>query len=67
VRKRHTLFINVPVNSEPMVYQCSLFSRAFLLAADRSAKETMTELLAAFKDHIRELHPDDYTGPEGAE
>jgi hypothetical protein len=61
------LIIRVPIKDEPMVYQCSLCGHAFRLAEDRSAKELMKELVAAFKDHIRGRHPEDLTGSEEAE
>jgi hypothetical protein len=56
------LIINVPGNREFLVYQCSLCGQEFLPAEDRSAKEAMTELLAVFKEHMREQHPEDSTG-----
>lgn len=56
------LIINVSANRESMVYQCSLCGVGFELAEDRGAKEAMKELMAAFKDHMREQHPEDLTG-----
>jgi hypothetical protein len=62
VKGKAQLIIDVPANRESIVYRCSLCGQEFQLAEDRSAKEAMTELLAAFKDHMRECHPEDLTG-----
>jgi len=64
VKGKGQLIINVPVNHESLVYQCSLCGQVFQLAEDRSAKEAMAELMAAFKDHMRERHPEDRTRAE---
>jgi hypothetical protein len=47
-----------------MVYQCSLCEQAFLLAEGKRAMDAMKELMAAFKDHMRERHPEDLVGLE---
>ncbi len=49
-----------------MVYQCSLCGQEFHLVEDQSAKEAMKELIAAFKDHTRERHREDFTGSKEA-
>jgi DNA-directed RNA polymerase subunit RPC12/RpoP len=49
-----------------MAYQCSLCGQEFQLAEDQSAKELMKELMAAFKVHMRERHPEDFTGSKKA-
>lgn len=46
------------------MYQCSLCGCEFHLVEDQSAMEAMTELMAAFKEHIRERHPEDLIGAE---
>ena len=46
------------------MYQCSLCGHGFQLAEDRSAREAMTELIAAFKDHMRERHQEECADTE---
>ena len=41
---------------EPFVYRCSLCGQEFIAPEDRSAKEGMAELWAAFHEHIEEVH-----------
>lgn len=41
------------------MYQCSLCGHGFQVAEDRSAREAMKELIAAFEDHMQERHPQD--------
>jgi len=41
---------------EQFVYRCSLCGQEFIAPEDRSAKEGMAELWAAFDEHIEEVH-----------
>jgi hypothetical protein len=41
---------------EPFVYHCSLCGQEFIAPEDRSATEGMTELWAAFHEHIEDVH-----------
>jgi hypothetical protein len=43
----------------PLIYKCSLCGQGFLLPEDRSPKEGVAELWAAFNDHVREKHAED--------
>jgi hypothetical protein len=66
LKEKGHLIINVPAKHESMVYQCSLCGQEFHLVEDQSAKEAMKELMAAFKDHTRERHREDFTGSKEA-
>ncbi len=46
------------VKGEPFAYKCSLCGQTFLLPEDRTPKEAMAEVLAAFNDHCRKDHQD---------
>ncbi len=41
---------------EPFVYRCSVCGQEFIAPEDRSAAEGMSELWAAFHEHIEEVH-----------
>ena len=41
---------------EQFVYQCSLCGQEFIVPEDRSPKEGMAELWAAFHEHIEDVH-----------
>ena len=41
---------------EPFIYRCSVCGQIFLPPEDRSPKEAMAELLAAFHEHIEDVH-----------
>ena len=43
-------------HSEPLAYRCTLCGQSFLFSEDQSSEEGATELLAAFDEHVRELH-----------
>ena len=45
------------IRGEPIAYQCSLCGKKFLLPEDRSPKEGVAELFAAFNEHVTERHP----------
>jgi hypothetical protein len=47
-----------------MEYECSLCGLIFRLADNRTAKEAMAVLWAAFKDHVRETHLEPATSLE---
>jgi N-acetyl-anhydromuramyl-L-alanine amidase AmpD len=64
VKEKGRLTIKVPANREAMMYQCSLCGHGFQLAEDRSARKAMTELIAAFKDHMRERHQEECADTE---
>jgi uncharacterized OB-fold protein len=42
--------------SEPVAYRCSLCGQVFLPPEDRSPKDAALELLAAFQNHVEEVH-----------
>lgn len=42
--------------NEPITYQCSRCGQIFLPPEDRSPKDAVVELLAAFQEHIGEVH-----------
>jgi uncharacterized OB-fold protein len=44
---------------KPMTCECSACGQTFLPPEDRSPKQAMQELLAAFEQHIREMHGDE--------
>jgi hypothetical protein len=44
---------------EPVAYRCSLCGRVFLPPEDRSPKDAAVELLAAFQDHVEEVHAEE--------
>jgi hypothetical protein len=50
------------VRGTPVVYQCSLCRQKFMLPEDRTPRDAMVEVWAAFSDHVRENHPDSGTG-----
>jgi hypothetical protein len=47
------------VRGEPVAYKCSRCGQIFLLPDDQSPKEAAAELLAAFHDHVGEVHGDE--------
>ena len=54
------LTVSGPVRKgEQLFYECSLCRQRFILPEDREPKEAAAELLAAFKEHVGEQHPDD--------
>jgi hypothetical protein len=56
------LIISGPVRKDEQIYyECSLCHRLFILPEDRDPKSAAAELLAAFKEHRREQHPEDIT------
>ena len=50
------LIVSVAAKGERVEYQCSLCGLIFRLADNRTAKEAMAALWAAFKDHVQEAH-----------
>jgi hypothetical protein len=44
---------------EPVTYKCSRCSQIFILPDDRTPKEAAAELIAAFHDHVGEVHGDE--------
>jgi hypothetical protein len=47
------------VKGEPVTYKCSQCSQIFILPDDRTPKEAAAELLAAFHEHLGEVHGDE--------
>jgi len=64
LKERAQLIVRVSVKGELMLYQCSLCDQTFPLSADENAKESMAVLWAAFKDHVREYHPENATSSD---
>jgi hypothetical protein len=64
VKERARLIVRDWVKGEPMVYQCSLCNQVFTLCDAGTAKESATDLRSAFKDHVREYHPENVAGVE---
>ena len=58
------LVISEAVAGHPILYQCSLCGQKFALPEDRSPKEGASELLAAFRDHLREEHAESERGKQ---
>lgn len=56
------LIVRVWVKGEPMVYQCSLCDQAFVFSEEGTAKESVADLWSAFRNHVREYHPEDLAG-----
>jgi hypothetical protein len=54
--ERPKLVLSPWIKGEPLSYRCSICDHPFLLPEDRSPKEAMEELLAAFDEHIRDKH-----------
>ena len=44
------------IKGELYSYRCSICDHPFLPPEDRSPKEAMEELLAAFNEHVRDEH-----------
>lgn len=55
------LIVSGSAKGESMEYQCSLCGLIFRLADNRTAKESMAILWPAFKDQVRETHPEPAT------
>jgi hypothetical protein len=51
---------------EPFDYQCSRCGQPFLLPEDRTPREAMAELWAAFNQHVQEAHPEDDESTEAS-
>ena len=58
------VIVNVSAKGERMEYECSLCGLIFRLADNRTAKEAMAVLWAAFKDHVQENHLEPATSLE---
>ena len=57
------LVVAGPVRSgQHFFYQCSFCHQRFILPEDREPKDAAAELLAAFKEHIVERHPEQGVG-----
>ena len=54
------------VKGEPLAYQCSRCGQTFLLPEDRAPKEGAEELLAAFREHVVEVHHDGAARTKGS-
>jgi hypothetical protein len=53
---RPQLLISPWVRGDLITYRCSVCGQIFLLPGDRSAKEAMAEVLAAFQEHVGEVY-----------
>ncbi len=60
------LVLTVRAKGLPLVYKCSQCGQEFLLPEDRTPKEGMAELWAAFKEHVHEEHREAVMGTEGS-
>jgi hypothetical protein len=47
------------VKGHPIVYKCSLCEQIFVLPEDRAPMEGAAEVWAAFRDHLKEKHPEE--------
>ncbi len=56
VSERPELVMTNWLRGEAMGYKCSLCGQVFLLPEDRTPKEAAAEVMAAFKEHVREQH-----------
>jgi hypothetical protein len=65
LKERARLIVRASVKGEPMVYRCSLCDQAFPLGEDGTAKESVTKLRSAFRDHVREYHPENVSDQDG--
>jgi len=52
------LVIKYQPGVEPMIYECSSCGQTFILPEDRSPKEAVAEVWAAFKRHVQNEHAD---------
>jgi len=60
--ERPHLLISEVVASQPILYEWSLCGQKFVLPEDRTPKEGASELLAAFRDHVREEDAESESG-----
>jgi len=56
--KAQLVVVSPASNGEHFFYECSLCQQRFILPEDRDPKDGATELLAAFKEHAGEEHPE---------
>jgi len=61
--QRPQLVLSSWIKGDPVHYRCSGCNQRFILPEDRTPKEAMIEVLAAFALHISEEHPDGHRGP----
>ena len=64
--EKPTLVLTRWVRGKPFFYKCSRCCQEFLLPEDRTPKEGMTELWAAFRDHVDEEHREGAERTEGS-
>jgi hypothetical protein len=57
--KAHLVPIASCAKDDPFVFKCSRCERVFALPEDRTPKESVSEVWAAFRDHKRKEHPGD--------
>jgi hypothetical protein len=53
------LVVSTWVKGEPVTYRCSACGQTFLVPEDCSPREAMAELVAAFRDHVHQVHADE--------
>jgi hypothetical protein len=59
--KAKLIIVGPVYKGEQFHYECSLCRQRFIFPEDRDSKTGAAELLAAFKEHLREQHPEDIT------
>ena len=56
---RPQLVLSPWIKGEPVHYKCSACNQMFILPEDRTPKEAMAEVWAAFHEHVRDVHPEE--------
>jgi hypothetical protein len=59
MNEKPTLVMNVWLRGEPPAYECLICGQRFLLPEGRSPKEAAKDVWSAFREHVRENHPED--------
>jgi hypothetical protein len=60
--KPHLVAVSPVRSSGHFFYQCSRCGQPFILPEDRNPKDGAAELLAAFREHVGEQHPEEVEG-----
>jgi len=58
MEEKARLIISVSAD-EPVAHRCSKCGKLFLFPEDRLPKQAAADLVAAFREHVRESHPED--------
>lgn len=64
--ERPHLVISEAAAGQSILYECSLCGQKFVLPEDRTPREGASEILAAFRNHIREEHAESERGEQTA-